>query len=112
MVRGVVVLDQEPRDELAPFAASGERFPLSDLLATMQCAEAIELRIERLGVAEEMSVLNQQEIDARFESGFQKNARRSAHAAHQRLGNLKLADFLRFAFDEHRPRGVEDGNLV
>src|SRR5438477_7036771 len=53
-VGGVVVLDEEPLDELAPGAARGEGFPFGDSLAAVQADEAVELRVERARVLEEV----------------------------------------------------------
>src|SRR5258708_21489291 len=40
----VVVLEEEPPDELAPGAARGEGLPFGDLAAPLQAAAAVELR--------------------------------------------------------------------
>src|SRR5258705_9833650 len=56
-VGGVIVLDQQPRDELAPGAARRERLPAGDLFPPMEGDEAVELRLERAVALEEMAVL-------------------------------------------------------
>src|SRR3989442_3524411 len=63
-VGGVVVLEEEPLDELAPGAARGKGLPFGDSLAAVQADEAVELRVERAGVFEEVAVFLQGPGDA------------------------------------------------
>src|SRR6267143_247353 len=109
VVGRVVVLDQEPLDELAPGAARGERFPFGDLVAAVQAGEAVELCVERARVFEEVLVFVEEEWDAGLEVGFEQDARRGAHAADQRLGHLDLADLPALAFDVDGTSGIERG---
>jgi hypothetical protein len=51
------VLAQQAGDELAPFAFGGERFPLRNLLLAVKRGEAVELRLERGAIREEVAVL-------------------------------------------------------
>src|SRR5207302_2356345 len=108
-VGGVVVLDQEPLDELAPGAARGERFPFCDLVAPVQADEAVKLRIERARVLEEVAVFLEEQRDAGFEIGFEHDAGRGAHAGDEGLGDLDLADLAALAFDVDSTRGIERG---
>src|SRR5205823_6269621 len=75
-VGGVVVLDEEPLDELAPGAARGEGFPFGDSLAAVQADEAVELRVERARVLEEVPVLLEEQGDPGLEVGFEQDAGR------------------------------------
>src|SRR6267378_1480686 len=106
-VGGVVVLDQEPLDELAPGAARGEGFPFGDLVAAVQADEAVELRVERARVFEELAVFLEEQVDAGHEVGFEQDAGRGAHAADERLRYLDLADLAALAFDVDGPSGIE-----
>src|SRR5216684_6696816 len=108
-VGGVVVLDQEPLDELAPGAARGEGFPFGDLVAPVQVDEAIELCVECARVFEEVLVFLEEQGDAGFEVGFEQDAGRGAHAGDQRLGDLDLADLAALAFDVDGTSGIERG---
>src|SRR5216117_1481144 len=103
----VVVLDQEPLDELAPGAARGEGFPFGDSLAAVQADEAVELRVERARVLEEVPVLLEEQGDPGLEVGFEQDARRGAHAANERLGYLDLPDLAALAFDVDGTSGIE-----
>src|SRR5437870_8128044 len=106
-VGGVVVLEQEPLDELAPGAARGEGFPFGDSLAAVQADEAVELRVERARVLEEVPVLLEEQGDPGLEVGFEQDAGRGAHAANERLGYLDLADLAALAFDVDGTSGIE-----
>src|SRR2546430_16885163 len=106
-VGGVVVLDQEPLDELAPGAARGEGLPFGDSLAAVQADEAVELRVERARVLEEVPVLLEEQGDPGLEVGFEQDAGRGAHAADQCLGYLDLADLAALAFDVDGTSGIE-----
>src|SRR5438477_3343183 len=108
-VGGVVVLDEEPLDELAPGAARGEGFPFGDSLAAVQADEAVELRVERARVLEEVPVLLEEQGDPGLEVGFEQDAGRGAHAADERLGDLDLADLAALAFDIDGTSGIERG---
>src|SRR5712691_8555128 len=108
-VGGVVVLDQEPLDELAPGAARGKGFPFGDLVAPVQAGEAVELRVERARVFEEVPVFLEEQGDAGFEVGFEQDAGRGAHAGDERLADLDLADLAALAFDVDSTSGVERG---
>src|SRR5712692_2495208 len=108
-VGGIVVLDQEPLDELAPGAARGEGFPFGDLVAPVQADEAVELGIECVRVFEEVLVFLEEQGDAGFEVGFEQQARRSAHAGDERLRYLDLADLAAFPFDVDSTGGIEGG---
>src|ERR1700694_1317328 len=110
-VGGVVVLEQQPFDELAPGAASGEGFPFGDLVAAVEADEAVELRIQRGGVFEEVAVFLEEQRDAGREVGFEEHAGRGAHAGDQRFGDLDLADLAAFAFDVDSTSGVESRQL-
>src|SRR5438445_5335855 len=103
----VVVLDQEPLDELAPGAARGEGFPFGDSLAAVQADEAVELRVELARVLEEMPVFLEEQGDAGREVGFEQDAGRGAHAADERLRYLDLADLAALAFDVDGTSGIE-----
>src|SRR6267378_1463540 len=105
----VVVLDQEPLDELAPGAARGERFPFGDLVAAVQADEAVELRVERVRVFEEVPVFLEEQGDAGLEVGFEQDAGRGAHARDQRFRDLDLADLAALAFDVDGARRIERG---
>src|SRR6267378_1930208 len=87
-VGGVVVLDQEPLDELAPGAARGEGLPFGDLVAAVQAGEAVELRVEGARVFEEVLVFLEEQSDAGLEVGFEQDAGRGAHAADACLGSM------------------------
>src|SRR5438876_7831533 len=106
-VGGVVVLEQEPLDELAPGAARGEGFPFGDSLAAVQADEAVELRVERARVLEEVPVLLEEQGDAGLEVGFEQDAGRGAHAADEPLRYLDLADLAALAFYVDRTSGIE-----
>src|SRR2546426_12634981 len=106
-VGGVVVLHQEPLDELAPGAARGEGFPFGDLVAPVQADEAVELCVERARVLEEVPVLLEEQGDPGLEVGFEQDAGRGAHAADERLGYLDLADLAALAFDVDGTSGIE-----
>src|SRR5882762_4089314 len=108
-VGGVVVLEQEPLDELAPGAARGKGFPFGDLVAPVQAGEAVELRVERARVFEEVLVFLEEQGDAGFEVGFEQDAGRGAHAGDERLGDLDLADLAALAFDVDGASGIERG---
>src|SRR5712692_2986059 len=105
----VVVLEEEPLDELAPGAARGERFPFGDLVAPVQADEAVELCVERARVCEEVLVFLEEQGDAGFEVGFEQDAGRGAHAGDERLGDLDLADLAALAFDVDSTSGIERG---
>src|SRR5256885_761416 len=106
-VGGVVVLEQEPLDELAPGAARGEGFPFGDSLAAVQPDEAVELRVERARVLEEVPVLLEEQCDPGLEVGFEQDAGRGAHAADEPLRYLDLADLAALACDVDGTSGVE-----
>src|SRR2546430_804487 len=106
-VGGVVVLEQEPLDELAPGAARGEGFPFGDSLAAVQPDEAVELRVERARVLEEVPVLLEEQGDPGLEVGFEQDAGRGAHAADEPLRYLDLADLAALAFDVDGTSGIE-----
>src|SRR6266446_5624156 len=103
----VVVLDQEPLDELAPGAARGEGLPFGDSFAAVQADEAVELRVERARVLEKVAVFLEEQGDAGREVGFEQDAGRGAHAADQRLRYLDLADLAALAFDVDGTSGIE-----
>ena len=69
-VGGVVVLDQQARDQISPGTPGGEGFPRGDLVAPVQCDQAIELLVERGAVGQEMPVLVQQQVQARRHVGL------------------------------------------
>src|SRR5881396_1264569 len=70
----VVVLDEKPRHELAPVARGGERLPLRDFFLAVERSEAIELRIERRSIGDEVAILIQQQGYACRQVGFEGDA--------------------------------------
>src|SRR3954468_12863780 len=74
LVGGVVVLGEQARDELAPVCGCRERFPFGDAGAAVQRGEAVELRIERRAVGEEVAIFIQEQGDALLEVGREAQA--------------------------------------
>src|SRR6267378_4035700 len=72
-------LVQQALDELAPGAVRGKGFPFGDLVAAVQADEAVELRVERARVFEEVAVFLEEQGDAGREVGFEQDAGRGAH---------------------------------
>src|SRR5205823_2561194 len=82
-------------------------FPFGDSLAAVQADEAVELRVERARVLEEVPVLLEEQGNPGLKVGFEQDAGRGAHAANERLGYLHLADLAALAFDIDGTSGIE-----
>ena len=78
--------------------------PALDRLPAVERHEMREARGERLGSREKVRVLVLQQRDAQRLRRLDAHARRCAHRAEQRVGQLHVADLPALRFDEHRTR--------
>ncbi len=102
-VSRVVVLDQQLLDHAVPVVIACERLPLRDLLATVQCCQAIELTYQRIGIALEVLVLVAKQPDACLQRNVERHALRRAHQSEQQLvRDLQLSDLSALGLDENR----------
>ena len=92
------MIGEQVGDEFVPFPLLHLAHPAREGVLAVQAGEAIELRLQVLRIAEEMTVLPHQEGDALGQRRLDQHAAARAHARKQRIGHLQLADFLALRF--------------
>jgi hypothetical protein len=94
------VHDQKLLDNLIPRSGLHQRLPLVDSVVPVQWHQAIQLSLQRVGVALEVRILVAEQAHADVERNVKPHARRLAHAGEQRVGHAQVADPAAFGFHE------------